>query len=117
MSKWRETYKIHPAADVFPMMSDDQLTKLGQDIKANGLGSPITFFDPPGGERMLLDGRNRLEAMERVGIDYHEGNAETVYTDDPVAFVITRNIHRRHLTKQERADLIVAAHKAAAGLR
>jgi hypothetical protein len=40
-SHWRDKYKVHPAADVFPMLSDDELAKLGEDIKANGLQSPI----------------------------------------------------------------------------
>jgi hypothetical protein len=35
-SKWRDTYKVHPAADVFPMMSDEKLAQLGEDIKAMG---------------------------------------------------------------------------------
>jgi ParB-like chromosome segregation protein Spo0J len=112
MSKWREKFKVHPAADVFPMMSDEELAKLGEDIKANGLKSRITFFDPPDGEYMLLDGRNRIEAMERVGIELIADNVEKVYRADPVAFVISANIHRRHLTKAQQADLIVAALKA-----
>jgi hypothetical protein len=29
MSKWREQYKVHPAADVFPMMTDAELDELG----------------------------------------------------------------------------------------
>jgi hypothetical protein len=77
MSKWRERYRVHPAAEVFPMMSDDELDKLAQHIRANKLSTPITFFVP---ERMigsdlayvqangvLADGRNRLEALERIG--------------------------------------------------
>ena len=31
-SKWRQTYKVHPAADVFSMMSDEELTKLLKPI-------------------------------------------------------------------------------------
>jgi ParB-like chromosome segregation protein Spo0J len=62
-SKWRDKYKVHPAADVFPMMSDEKLAKLGQDIKANGLRQPIVIL-----HGMLVDGRNRLEAMERAGL-------------------------------------------------
>ena len=34
---WREVLKVHPAADVFPMMGDDDLLALGRDIKKNGL--------------------------------------------------------------------------------
>jgi ParB-like chromosome segregation protein Spo0J len=74
MSKWRHRYKVHPAADLFPMMSDEELTKLAEDIKANGLQSPITFTM----NDVLLDGRNRLEAMERAGVDFKSWNRQTV---------------------------------------
>ena len=33
---WRDVIKIHPAADLFPMMSPDELKALGEDIKRNG---------------------------------------------------------------------------------
>jgi ParB-like nuclease domain len=108
-STWRDTYKVHPAADVFPMMSEEDLDKLGDDIKANGLRNPI-ILDSHGS---LLDGRNRLEAMERAAIDLKSRNRVTIL-GDPVAEIVAQNIRRRHLTKEQQADLIVAAHKAAA---
>jgi hypothetical protein len=123
MSKWRKVYKVHPAADVFPMMTDAELDRLGEDIKADGLRSQITFYSD-GGELFVLDGRNRLEAMERADCGPHPGEPnpsegdlagcrKTHYVgDDPVSYVISKNIHRRHLTKQQQADLIVAAVKA-----
>ena len=67
MSRWRDKYKVHPVADVFPMMSDEELRVLGEDIAANGLGVPLDF-GRMGKRRVLCDGRNRLEAMERKGI-------------------------------------------------
>jgi hypothetical protein len=109
-SKWRDQYKVHPAADVFPMMDDAELAELGEDIKKNGLRESIKFR---GDE--LLDGRNRLEAIERAGVDFRSlgGHAiEHLPAVDAVAFVISVNIQRRHLTKQQQADLIVAAVKA-----
>lgn len=114
---WRDKFKVHPAADVFPMMSDGELVKLGEDIKAHGLESKITFFvessacDDP----VLADGRNRLEAMEVAGVeleDRHTDYIAGVSAEDQVAYIISKNIHRRHLTKQQQADLIVAAIKA-----
>ena len=118
MSTWREKYKVHPAADVFPMMSDEELDALGEDIKANGLQHPIVFHavkhaDHRAGNLQLIDGRNRLEAMERAGIVVEEKRRVLPHYKDPVAHIIGLNIHRRHLTKQQQADLIVAAHLAA----
>ena len=101
---WRDRYKVHPAADVFPMMSDEELAALGADIKANGPKAAPTV-DISGA---LLDGRNRLEAAERAGLAFTDASM-IVHTGDPVAFIISMNIHRRHLTKAQQADLIVAA--------
>jgi hypothetical protein len=123
MSKWRETYKVHPAADVFPMMPEDELDALAADIRANRLTSPISFFVPENvlcatieyvkanGE--LADGRNRMEALERAGIALTPCAVETVNINkvDPVAFIKGRNLHRRHMLKSERADAIVALAK------
>jgi hypothetical protein len=117
---WRDRYKVHPAADVFPMMSDEELAKLGEDIKANGLKSRPTFIATDGKAMIpkyltLLDGRNRLEAMERAGLELPDKPRHVLpHYQDAVAFVISANIRRRHLTKLQQAKLIAAAHKAAA---
>ena len=103
---WRDKYKVHPAADVFPMMSDEELAKLGEDIAKHGIREHIRFLGD-----QLLDGRNRLEAAERVGFKVHAGYFDHLPAVDPVAYVISANIHRRHLTKAQQADLMVAAYK------
>ena len=108
MSTWRKTYKVHPVADLFPMMSDDELAKLGEDIKTSGLRSSIVLS----ADGILLDGRNRLEAMERAGVALQQWHTRTFGDGDPVAFIVSSNIRRRHLNKQQQANLIVAALKA-----
>lgn len=118
-SKWREKYRVHPAADILPMISDEEIAKLGEDIKKNGLKQPIIFQHADGDDAkaLLLDGRNRLEAMERAGISL-SGCIDKIYrTDDPVALIISLNIKRRHLTKEQQADLVVAAIRADADAR
>jgi ParB-like chromosome segregation protein Spo0J len=99
------------------MMSDAELRELAESIRANGLQIPISFYVGKGKEQdlILLDGRNRLEAMERHGVKVCV-EKRYVYKD-PVAHVIGANINRRHLTKHQQAELIVAAHRAAAGGR
>ncbi len=109
---WRDHYKVHPAADVFPMMSDEDIAKLGADIKANGLKVPIRFY-LDGKNRVLIDGRNRLEAMERAGVEPREWEVVCAGAApfDAVRWIVSLNIHRRHLTKEQIADMIVATEK------
>jgi hypothetical protein len=60
---------VHPAADLFPMLGRDELLELGEDIKKNGLRCPIVIWSRDKyGTEYLLDGRNRLEAMELAGL-------------------------------------------------
>ncbi len=58
---------VFPAADVFPMMTDDELQELAEDIRANGLRQPVTIAKI-NGVWMLIDGRNRREACKIAGV-------------------------------------------------
>ena len=84
------------------MMGDDELAELGEDIKARGLIEPIKFR---GAE--LIDGRNRMEAMERAGIKVDNGHKHHLPAIDAVAYIIGANIRRRHLSSGQLADILV----------
>lgn len=100
-----EAVEVHPAAKVFPEMSETELEKLKDDISENGQLVPITYW---GGK--LLDGRHRLKACEQLGIDPIEEELDEELVPDPFQWVISANLHRRHLTNQQRA--MVAARVA-----
>lgn len=89
------TYPAHPLADIFPMIPETDLKVLASDIAANGQVDPILLL-----EGKVLDGRNRQAACKLAGI-------EPLYTDfggaDPVSFVLSKNLHRRHLSESQRA--------------
>ena len=112
---WRDHIKVHPAADLFPMMSESELIELGKNIRANSIiVTKIAYYK---GE--LLDGRNRLEAMEREGITLDWANikdsAVVLHLDasiDPYEYVISANLHRRHLTSEQKRELIDKVLKA-----
>jgi ParB-like chromosome segregation protein Spo0J len=89
--------EVHAAAAVFPMMPDDELAELAADIKANGLLSPIVT-DADG--KVLIDGRNRLKACEIAGVEPKFSRLNGV---DPVAFILSSNIARRHMKKSQQA--------------
>jgi hypothetical protein len=92
---------VHPAAHVFPMM-EEELEELAADIKVNGLQQPLVVHELDG-EPQLVDGRNRREACLRAGVipDY-------VLLDgaDPVTYIVSANITRRHMTKGQRAMVV-----------
>jgi hypothetical protein len=70
--EWRDVLEIHEAAELFPLMSADELKDLGENIKKNGLHEPVVFVWAgvnSRGYRLLLDGRNRLDAMELAGLE------------------------------------------------
>jgi hypothetical protein len=49
---------------------------------------------------MLIDGRNRLEACQRAGV---EPDFEQINGIDPIAFILSSNDKRRHMNKGQRA--------------
>jgi ParB-like chromosome segregation protein Spo0J len=89
--------KNHPYADLFPMMTDEELEALAEDIKENGLCYPVVRY-----QGMVLDGRNRLLACEKAGVEptfaEHEGDDASA-----LALVISLNVQRRDMTAGQRA--------------
>jgi hypothetical protein len=143
MSKWRNRYKLHPLASVFPRLPEDELRDLGEDIKMHGARVPIAITSKPipdadGAvqvgrvEQMVVDGASRLDAMELVGVEVIDKDGHLnpkldgkpvegfevveVEAEDVAAYVISTNITRRHLTKSQQADLIVAVRQEATKL-
>jgi hypothetical protein len=142
MTGWREILPIHPAAELFPLMGPEELRALGEDIKQNGLKIPNVLWVPkeyyskcPDTSRLiytrryLIDGRNRLDAAELVGAKIGS-SLETIPHEvfyepsdhlprqgyrklaDPYGYVVSVNIHRRHLTTAQKGELIEALLKA-----
>lgn len=87
--------KWHPYSELFPWIEGAAFDDLKADIAANGIREPIVFL-----EGQILDGRNRYMAARDLGIDY----PRTEYSgDDPLGYVISLNLRRRHLTESQRA--------------
>ena len=90
----------HEVSAIFPMLEGEAFEALKQDIKVNGQHDPIWTY-----QGKIIDGRNRERACRELGIEPRiqewDGHG------DLVAFVISQNLHRRHLSEPQRA--IVAA--------
>jgi hypothetical protein len=148
---WRKHLPIHPAAELFPPMSEAELKELAEDIKNNGLQTPIVIWETYSGSatrqsqrrrhhlepekyQELIDGRNRLDALALLGLldvddngdlclnkwwdkKQHEWVASDRYgapplatneldSGDPYAIALSFNVHRRHLTGEQKRELI-----------
>lgn len=92
--------QAHPFADMFPMLSEDELTELAESIVRDGLLEKIILFDG-----LILDGRNRHAALKIAGIPMGvEHFAFFAGTEkEAAAFVESKNINRRHLSQSQRA--------------
>jgi hypothetical protein len=120
---WRDILPIHPAANLIPPLSSEEFKDLADDIKKNGLQVPVTLFTDDNGNRSLLDGRHRLDALELAGRDNLPDGlkvSEFTYLEKgiaPYAYVISTNIHRRHLTltTEQKRKLIAKLLKATRG--
>jgi hypothetical protein len=90
--------KPHPVANIFPMMDEEELSVLAQDIATNGLQEPI-IIDPD--NMLIIDGRNRLEACQMAGVTPRFVRYSPEKHGSVESLVISRNLHRRHMNKSQ----------------
>jgi hypothetical protein len=120
-------YEFHPLAGIFPLMEGEEFDALVADIKAHGLREPIDLY-----QGKIIDGRNRYRALLQLGIIPKKSNLHYVRTaldqcrssvggigfhgkvdrNGMVAYIVSKNIHRRHLTADQKRDAIAALIKA-----
>ena len=127
-SAWRAILPVHPACEIIPAYEDSRLISLGREIKqTGGCKIPIIVLAQPDGTFVLLDGRSRLDSMCHVGIKFVikviDGHLvidapgyvipaliEIVPDEsfNAYAFVLSTNLHRRHLRNEQKRDIIKA---------
>ena len=102
---------FHPLANIFPLIEGAEFDQLAADVAAHGLHERIIVH-----EGMILDGRNRYRAALAASLltddEIEIGSATFIQhfalfvperQGDPLAFVISKNLHRRQLNESQRA--------------
>ena len=104
---------MHPIASLFPMMPDDELDALAEDIKQHGQRESIVLARDSADifHLVVIDGRNRYEACRRAGVEPDFGKFYGIEPKDIGAWIVSQNIRRRHLTTSQRAALAVEFEK------
>lgn len=87
--------KFHPYSEVFPLIEGAEFDALVADIKAHGLHEKIWLYDGK-----ILDGRNRFLACQKAKV---KPQYRKFAGKDALAFIVSLNVARRHLTEAQRA--------------
>lgn len=90
--------RIHPAANIVPLLDGAAFESLKEDIRQNGQQLPIVTWD-----QQILDGRNRMRACQDLGLQPKIVSLSSLPGDSPALYVISANLHRRHLTQSQLA--------------
>lgn len=93
--------QLHPLCSLFPRMTGSDFGALIEDIKSNGLREPITLHDG-----LILDGGNRYRACLHAGV---EPRFVEFFGPSLVSFVLSANLHRRHMTAGQQAAIVASA--------
>jgi ParB-like chromosome segregation protein Spo0J len=91
--------EFHEYANLFPLMEGEEFESLVASIRELGLHEPIWLY-----EGKVLDGRNRYLACLEAGV---EPKFQQYEGDDPLAFSVLKNVHRRQLSASQRAAIAV----------
>lgn len=91
--------QLHELCSIFPRLDLEEFNALVESIKNNGQHEPITLT----ADGLILDGQNRYMACIEAGI---EPIFSYYLKDDLVSFVLSQNMHRRHLSKGQQAAII-----------
>lgn len=102
-------FELHPLCEIFPAINASEIAALAEDIKLHGQRDPIVILDGK-----ILDGQNRYAACLLAGI---KPKFVKFDGDDPLAFVISVNLRRRHLDESQRAFIADSLAKLRDGQR
>lgn len=91
-------YLFHELSSVFPLIEGEEFDLLVKDIKEHGQLEEGVLF-----EGKILDGRNRYRACKILNIPFKA--KEFGNNISPLDYIISTNLHRRHLTIAQRAEI------------
>ncbi len=106
----KKTIPFHEVANIFPLMEGEGFQVLVNDIRKNGLREAIWLLVDKSGDTWIIDGRNRYNAVLRLQEQGHPIQHRFREWDGKgnlTAFVVSLNLHRRHLTEGQR-EMIAA---------
>jgi protein gp37 len=97
-------YKVHPVADIFPLLHGEEFDRLVESIKQSGLQEPIVLSR----DEVLIDGRNRYRACIKANVDPVVSKLSANYDEAEIRdYIINANLQRRHLNPGQAAIIAI----------
>jgi DNA-binding Lrp family transcriptional regulator len=112
---WRKALPVHPAANKLRPATPEEIQNLAGDLKRHGQHERVVLVRIAGGAEQLLDGRTRLDVQEALGKQVVDADGKLTVAsrtvdlpNDAAAldYVLSLNLHRRHLSLDDRRKLI-----------
>ena len=98
----KNNYKIHPSAEIVPMMIPSALLSLRDDIEANGQKVPIVLW-----RNQVIDGRCRQDACNLLDIEVLTTSIDWDFPEDKLTDEVRSLNNRRQLTLTQKAFVVV----------
>ena len=103
-------YERHHLSAIFGDIPTEEFNALQADIDKNGFTDHVIITY----EGKILDGWHRYKIAKKVDrLEELVFKPLTVF--DPSKYVMSKNLHRRHLTESQRAQIVVEAHQWGTG--
>lgn len=90
--------EFHPAAAIYELLEDDDLSDLAASIRVHGLKEAVKTLDGK-----IIDGRNRYRACLLSGVTPDYESVTLAKGELPADYVFTVNDQRRHLDHDARS--------------
>ena len=91
-----------------PRLSDEEYADLEASIAEHGVQVPILVDE----NKSIIDGHHRAEIAERLGIECPRRFALDKSDEEKRTLALSLNLHRRHLNREQRRDLVERSLKA-----
>jgi ParB-like chromosome segregation protein Spo0J len=87
---------------VLPPLTDAERESLADNIKARGVLQPVVVDE----DGNVIDGHHRAQICVDLGIEYPTTVLAGLSEDDKIEQALVLNLGRRHLTPEQKADLV-----------
>lgn len=109
--------RYHEVSGIFPRLDGDERQEIKDSIVCLGVLEPVKFVQRAGTGKEYIDGVNRLEIADELGIECPEEEYLVLEGDhyrppddlEILDYVVARNKERRHLRSSQRAAIAILA--------